>query len=128
MRKHSATTALQLDSNDLYAYLVRAQAMLLAGRSADATAERSKAETAINQLMAKKKKPPDMTIPLVIFVEDDSPEVIRLLEPAEKRLTALERMLLASAYFDIGKPEDGEAEFRKAFEDTKIIPLKLTLL
>jgi tetratricopeptide (TPR) repeat protein len=116
----SAATAIQLNPDAPYAYLVRAQAMHLQGRDAQATTERNKAETYIKQAMAKDKKPPDLAVPLAIFIDDDAPELIRLLEPEEKTLSAFEKMLLATAYFAVGTPEIGEAEFNKSLEDPKM--------
>ncbi len=115
----SGATALELNSTELSAYLVRARAMEAEDRAADATAERNKAEVAIKQVMANEKKPPDTTVPLAIFVLDYSLELIRLLEPAESRLTSFEKLMLAAAYFDVGRSADGEIEFRKSLEDPR---------
>ena len=116
----TAAIALQLDPDDPYAYLVVAQAMHSQGRDAEATAERDKAETYIKQAMMKEKKPLDLAVPLAIFIDDDAPELIRLLEPAEKSLSAIEKVLLATGYFAAGAPEIGEAEFNKALENPKM--------
>jgi tetratricopeptide (TPR) repeat protein len=113
----SAATALRLNPNELYAYLVRARAMELDGHTSDAASERNRLEVVTRQLMEKEKKPSGMKVPLAIFALNDSPELVRLLEPAQQQLTSLERMLLAIAYFDLGRSVDGETQFRKALED-----------
>jgi tetratricopeptide (TPR) repeat protein len=115
----STKTAIQLDASHIYAYLVCAQALEQQGRADQAAQERNRAQEILNQLSAKDRNSPGLAVPLAIFVDDDPKEIVRLLEPAIPRLTSLERTQLATAYFTLGRPIEGEAEFQKVFEEPK---------
>ncbi len=109
--------ALQLDPNALYAYLVRAQLLEKKGQVSEAQAQRNKAEAILVEERRKEKKnePLDTSAPLVVFVENDPRETVRILEPLRDSLTGFDKVMLALAYFDLGRKDDGIGEFEKAF-------------
>jgi Tfp pilus assembly protein PilF len=114
--------ALQLDPNELYAYLVRAQLLEKKGQILEAQAERKRAESAVTELMKKEKKSSFVLVPsqpLAIFAENDPQETVRMLELSKEHLTSIERMMLALAYFDLGRKDEGFAQLDKFFEDPK---------
>jgi tetratricopeptide (TPR) repeat protein len=112
--------ALQLDPNGLYAYLVRAQLLEKKGQIPEAQAERKKAESVVTEQMKKEKKSSFVpSHPLAIFAENDPQETVRILEVSKEHLTSIERMMLALAYFDLGRRDEGLAQLDKFFEDPK---------
>jgi tetratricopeptide (TPR) repeat protein len=118
----SLDEALRLDPNGLYAYIVRAQLLEKEGQIPQAQAQRKKAESAVAELMKKEKKSSFVpSQPLAIFVENDPQETVRILETSKEHLTSIERMMLALAYFDLGRRDEGLAQLDKFFEDPKLI-------
>jgi|SRR2546427_3417217 len=119
----SLDEALRLDPNGLYAHIVRAQLLEKEGQIPQAQAQRKKAELAVIELMKKEKKSSFVLVPsqpLAIFVENDPQETVRILEPSKEHLTSIERMMLALAYLDLGRKDDGMTEFQKGFDDPQM--------
>jgi tetratricopeptide (TPR) repeat protein len=112
--------ALQLDPNAFYAYLVHAQLLEKKGQIPKAQAERKRAESMTAEQMKKEKSSLGISSPLAVFVEDDPPEIVRILEPSKEHLVSIERMMLALAYFDLGRKDEGLALLDKFFEDQKV--------
>ena len=57
---------------------------------------------------------------LAVFVENDPQETVRILEPSKEHLTSVERMMLALAYFELKRKDEGVAEINRFFDDPKV--------
>lgn len=113
--------ALRLDPNELYVYLVRAQLLEIKGQSIEAQTQRKMAEAQVKEMMKKEKGvPPGLSQPLAVFAEEDPQEIVRILEPSKDHLASIERMMLALAYFDLGRKDEALAQLDKFFEDQKV--------
>jgi tetratricopeptide (TPR) repeat protein len=116
----SLDEALRLDPNGLYAYLVRAQVLEKEGKTPQAQAQRNKAESMAVQEAKKEKMSHVPSEPLAVFVENDPQETVRILEPSKEHLTSVERMMLALAYFELKRKDEGVAEINRFFDDPKV--------
>lgn len=118
--------ALQADRFELYAYLLRARILQMRGQMSDAEAQRQKAESLLAEEEQKEKrvksemKSEGLSAPLVIFVEDDPQEIVRIIKSLKEPLRPLDRRVLGLAYLELEEKEEGTTELEKSFADSEL--------
>jgi tetratricopeptide (TPR) repeat protein len=118
----SISGAIRNDPLALNGYLLRARIYEKRGNVAAATRERATAETLLAAEMKKEKSASrmDTAVPLAVFTYNDPEETSRLLEAARPRLTAFDKRILASVYFDLGRPDEGLKLYEESVSDPKL--------
>ena len=117
--------AIKVDKNNIIAIYVRAEIYDAAGKHAEAITERQRAEAAVLQLV-KGADAKEVGDPRVLFLTDmeDKPsnislhsEMVAIVEPRIAKLTPMERILLATAYFNLARTAEAKNQWEKAIAD-----------